>query len=611
MILDQQFVAHLYLPADGPHAGAAHRAVTEVWRGCASLLRLTEPVPGTGLPALPPASPEGLPTGGETAVAALQHPGGHSQVILRRHHDLLALSVALAPPEAAPPAGAATAPWLWWRTLDYQWDALAAAHLPVAVGESRIYLARVDAREQLAAADPELHRTLGEVLPESARSPAGHDDRGIALADGLALWENRPEPDERALRRFVLAVREDADPVASAWIWSDGSTAVPPLARYLLHAAKVRYQLRVWQRDGQARELRDSVDRLVTALRTPGPSGTEGGGEAELLRLRRLDALLLRSDLQDMRRTVEIAADNMGRALDLARPAARGGPFADDLALAGSFTERLDDEVAYLAAAAERAGLAAASVPVSVPVPVSGPPPVSVPAETSPATGQPLAGEVPYGGPAPDTARNVFVIYGRDEPARCAVFDLLRALGLNPLEWEELVALTGKATPTLGEAVARALPLAGAVVVLLTPDDVVGLHPDLYEPRESRAEKGPSLQARPNVLLELGMALAVHPARTLILQFGDMRPVTDLGGLNYIRVTDTPGFRSKVANRLALLGCPVRSGQDWLTAGGFGALTAYDREPVPPGGPSPGPDRSGRKHSGSTQEVPPEAPPEV
>ncbi|MFE5723792.1 CATRA conflict system CASPASE/TPR repeat-associated protein [Streptomyces erythrochromogenes] len=606
MILDQQFVAHLYLPADGPHAEAAQRAVTEIWRGCAAVLHLTEPVAGTCLPGLPPDSPQGLPADGESAVAALQHPAGHSQVILRRHHDLLVLSVALAPPEAVRPRdGVVSVPWLWWRTLDYQWDALVRAHLPVSVGESRIYLARVEAREQSAVADPELYRTLGEVLPASARRPAGRHDRGVALADGLALWEDLPEPDERALRRFVLAVRDDADPVASALAWSDGSTAMPPLARYLLHAAKIRYQLRIWQRDGQARLLRDSVDRLTAELRTAGPSGR---AEAELLRLCRLDALLLRSDLKDMRRTVEIAADNMGRALDLAGPAGRSGPFADDSGLAESFVERLEDEVAYLAEAAERAGLAAASVPV---LPGAGAqdrparPPVTGRAPDVPLPDVPAAG-LPYGGP--DASRNVFVVYGRDEPVRCAVFDFLRALGLNPLEWEELVALTGKATPTLGEAVARALPLAGAVVVLLTPDDVVGLHPDLHEPRESRAEKGPSLQARPNVLLELGMALAVHPARTLILQFGDMRPVTDLGGLNYIRVTDSPGFRSKVANRLALLGCPVKAGQDWLAAGDFGALTAYDRDPsplLPPGG------EADRKHAGSTEPVSQEAPPPV
>ncbi|MFI1646012.1 CATRA conflict system CASPASE/TPR repeat-associated protein [Streptomyces avidinii] len=592
MILDQQFVAHLVLPADGPAADAAHRGLVEIWRGCTTLLHLTDPVPGTGLPPMPPGTPDGLPPGGEHAVAALQHPAAHSQVILRRHHDVLLLSVALAPPEAAAPVGPApSVPWLWWRILDHQWEALVGAHLPYAIGESRIYLARVDAREQVASADPALHRALDEVLPDAARGRHGQYP-GVRLSASLALWENLPEPDERALRRFVLAVRQDADPEASAWIWSDGGSTVPPLARYLLHAAKLRYQLLVWQRDGQARRLRETIDLLVPQVRVP---GAVRRAKAEQLREYRRDAMLLRSGLRDMRRTAEIAADNLGRALDLAGPCERGGPFADDLELAHSFVERLEDEVAYLAAAASRAGIAAAPVPAP-----------EVPGATEPGTGTAPVPPLTTGSAEPETARNVFVVYGRDEPARSAVFTFLRALGLNPLEWEELVALTGKATPSLGEAIGRALPLAGAVVVLLTPDDVVGLHPDLRERRESRAEKGPSLQARPNVLLELGMALAVHPTRTVILQFGDMRPVTDLGGLNYITVSDSPGFRSKVANRLALIGCPVKPrGQDWLTAGDFGALTAYDRSPCAPGGEPP------RKRTGSSGQLPGEAGPDL
>lgn len=357
MILDQQFVAHLVLPADGPAADAAHRGLVEIWRGCTTLLHLTDPVPGTGLPPMPPATPDGLPPGGEHAVAALQHPAAHSQVILRRHHDVLLLSVALAPPEAAAPVGPApSVPWLWWRILDHQWQALVGAHLPYAIGESRIYLARVDAREQVASADPALHRALDEVLPDAARGRHGQYP-GVRLSASLALWENLPEPDERALRRFVLAVRQDADPEASGWIWSDGGSTVPPLARYLLHAAKLRYQLLVWQRDGQARRLRETIDLLVPQVRVP---GADRPAKAEQLREYRRDAMLLRSGLQDMRRTAEIAADNLGRALDLAGPCERGGPFADDLELAHSFVERLEDEVAYLAAAASRAGIAAA-----------------------------------------------------------------------------------------------------------------------------------------------------------------------------------------------------------------------------------------------------------
>ncbi|GGX04948.1 hypothetical protein GCM10010297_28120 [Streptomyces malachitofuscus] len=593
MILDQQFVAHLYAPTDGPDATAAYRRLKEIWRGCALLLGMTEPVPSTGLPPVPPDRPDDVLPDGEGAVAALERAGADCQAILRRHHDLLTLSVALAPPEARLPADGATGTrWPWWRTQDYQWHTLVAAHLPLMIGEARLHLTRVDAEAGIRAAAPELRDSLHALLPESAEGPPGPQP-GVVLPDGAAaLWEHPAAPDERARRRFVLAIRPDADPVASAWVWSNGDTGIPPLARYLAHAAKLRHQLRVWRRDGQARQLRESIDRLATRLRA---LGAGGGAEADLLRLRRLDALLLSTGLQEMHRTVEIAADNLTRAFDLEGMLTPGGPFADDAALARSFLERLDDQLAYLAVAAERAALTSASggQPAVAPNPTPGPAPAPEPPAEAP--GEP---GLSTGTEDSDPARNVFVVHGRDEPARRAVFDFLRTIGLNPLEWEEVVRRTGKATPTLGEAVARTIPLARAVVVLLTPDDVVHLHPGLHGPREPRAEREPGLQARPNVLLELGMALAFQPSRTVLLQFGELRPATDLGGLNHITVTDTPDFRSKLASRLELAGCPVRrQGQDWLSAGDFGALHAYDRAPVlpPPGG---GPEAV-RKRTGS------------
>lgn len=56
MIPGEQSAAHLVPPAFGPAADAAHRGPMEIRRGCTTPLHLTDPVPGTGLPALPPAA---------------------------------------------------------------------------------------------------------------------------------------------------------------------------------------------------------------------------------------------------------------------------------------------------------------------------------------------------------------------------------------------------------------------------------------------------------------------------------------------------------------------------------------------------------------------------
>ena len=186
-----------------------------------------------------------------------------------------------------------------------------------------------------------------------------------------------------------------------------------------------------------------------------------------------------------------------------------------------------------------------------------------------------------------DKPRQVFVIHGRDEPARLAVFDLVRSLGLVPLEWEHLVRETGSGAPSLSKVVSDAPRLAQAVIALLTPDDIVTLHPSLRTPQDPAEERATAGQARPNVFIELGMALALVPDRTVILRVGAMRWPADLGGLNYIRITESADWCNKLAERLATAGCPVdRTGTDWQLADRFANLDAHRRRadrrvPVP------------------------------
>jgi predicted nucleotide-binding protein len=46
--------------------------------------------------------------------------------------------------------------------------------------------------------------------------------------------------------------------------------------------------------------------------------------------------------------------------------------------------------------------------------------------------------------------QKVLVVYGRNEQARAALFAFLRAVGLHPLEWAELVKATGEGSPFIG-----------------------------------------------------------------------------------------------------------------------------------------------------------------
>ncbi|WCB93804.1 hypothetical protein DSM104299_02520 [Baekduia alba] len=187
--------------------------------------------------------------------------------------------------------------------------------------------------------------------------------------------------------------------------------------------------------------------------------------------------------------------------------------------------------------------------------------------------------------------RKVAVMHGRDGAARDALFDLLRRLRLEPLEWDDLVDFTGNAAPYNGEAVAAAFKIAQAVVVLLTPDDVGFLHPSLRGNREREDDREPTGQPRLNVVLEAGMALQSHPHETVLVEIGQTRGISDLAGRNTVRLDGSPGPFNSLANRLEGAGCPVhRGGSDWLSPSNFVNLEALTRE-VPPDNRRPSQDR--------------------
>ena len=148
------------------------------------------------------------------------------------------------------------------------------------------------------------------------------------------------------------------------------------------------------------------------------------------------------------------------------------------------------------------------------------------------------------------------------------MFTFLRSIGLRPIEWDQAIAMTGKASPYIGEVLDVAFDDAQAVVVLLTPDDIA------YIRHEYAAEDDPELeprgQARPNVLFEAGMAMGRDGERTILVEMGDLRPFSDVGGRHAIRMDNTPQRRKSLADRLRTAGCPVDvSGADWITAGDF------------------------------------------
>jgi predicted nucleotide-binding protein len=164
----------------------------------------------------------------------------------------------------------------------------------------------------------------------------------------------------------------------------------------------------------------------------------------------------------------------------------------------------------------------------------------------------------------------VFVVHGRDQGQRNAMFRFLRSLDLQPIEWGRAVQATRQAAPYIGEILERAFQDAVAVVVLLTPDDQARLRASLLKSSDPAYEGTLTGQGRPNVLFEAGMAFGSHPRSTVLVQVGDLRPFSDIGGRHVIKLSNRPESRQELANRLEAAGCDVdTSGTDWLSEGDF------------------------------------------
>ena len=242
--------------------------------------------------------------------------------------------------------------------------------------------------------------------------------------------------------------------LASAWAWSDGGTAIPPLARYLLHAAKLRFLYRVWQRDATTQELTALIRSQVARLRDASLGRRGDAAVGDELRRRAAEARLMAADLRELRQGVDIAEFNMSQVVSSAELLTPQGPFADDRHLAQNFLARLDDELRYLDIAADRASEATDLV--------SGQEAGRGQAPDHPA--EPSVPTTIAGASADDITKNVFVVHGRDEQARVALFGFLQALGLHPLGWETLVAATGSSSPYLRDVIMQGIAMAQAAV---------------------------------------------------------------------------------------------------------------------------------------------------
>ena len=110
----------------------------------------------------------------------------------------------------------------------------------------------------------------------------------------------------------------------------------------------------------------------------------------------------------------------------------------------------------------------------------------------------------------------------RQTGQRCPVH-WLRAIGLQPREWSQLIQASGSASPFIGDVLEKHCGDVQAVIAFFTPNEYV----TAAAPDDGGTGR---LQARPNVLIEAGMALITDPTRTIIAVLGTQESPADLAG---------------------------------------------------------------------------------
>lgn len=171
----------------------------------------------------------------------------------------------------------------------------------------------------------------------------------------------------------------------------------------------------------------------------------------------------------------------------------------------------------------------------------------------------------------------VFVIHGRNHKIREAMFTFLHSLGLHPLEWEEIVSLTGETSPYIGDVLDKGFEVSQAAIALLTPDDESHLKQQFWNENEDPWEKELTAQPRQNVTFEAGMAMGKFPKQTILIEFGKLRPFSDVVGRHVIRMSNSKKNRNTLATRLDNAGCDVsKNGNRWLDVGDFSLESDVD-----------------------------------
>lgn len=153
--------------------------------------------------------------------------------------------------------------------------------------------------------------------------------------------------------------------------------------------------------------------------------------------------------------------------------------------------------------------------------------------------------------------RAVFIVHGRNIPLKDELVRFLTHIDVRPISWTEAAQATHRTMPFTLDIVRAGMAAARAVIVIFSPDDEARLRPQFHREHDGMQERSLTGQARQNVLLEAGMAMALAPDRTILVRIGRPREVSDIQGINWIDLDDGWDSRTRLLHELQAAGVQV------------------------------------------------------
>jgi nucleoside phosphorylase len=350
-------LVHVFLAQGGPGVGAESEPLRSLWSKVTRSFSLDRGIPVLGAHQHLPHELVIFPGEFQLLAAAESDAGSIWQACAWADRGVLGVSVMMAPPRERDCADA-------WAGLERAWEETLAAFPSAGVlGEARVFLALL-ARDSddNARESPAAQRQVLDLVRAAAPEPAspGWWQRWDAIALGppddvlseVLVWEMGPDQhDGRRIRRLLALTAAESEDRADDFLWTTGDGTLSPFSRHLVHAARLRHQIRVFAGGELPRQLRGELGALVDNLSSHRASRADQVKRQEAC----LAAIKLRRRLDAMRHAVGVVSDNLHLALDLPQASQSVGPVSDDRDLAAWFQRRLDDEITLLDKAVESA----------------------------------------------------------------------------------------------------------------------------------------------------------------------------------------------------------------------------------------------------------------